>query len=121
MEINISVLYGILRNVARQGEEKGQITYKEVSEEYQNLTGDWHEPHGSWSEPLGQINNILSSGGLPPLSAVVVLGNTRFPGNSFWGSAPNVRDKPQEEADIEQAYLKIWREVLSADWPEALP
>lgn len=124
MDINISMLYEILREVVRQGnidENKGLITYGDVSKEYEILTGVNHSPHGTWDVPLGQINNICNNHGLPPISAVVVLSDTHVPGNGFWGCAPNVPNKPLDENEALSTWLDIWkREVLSADWPETL-
>lgn len=117
MLIDIHILYEILREVARQGEKdenKGIITYGNVSKEYEIITGILHSPHGTWDHPLGQINERCNNNILPPISAVVVLQDNHLPGNGFWGSAPNVPNRPLVESKILSTWFEIWREVLNA-------
>ena len=116
--MDLEALYAILVQAARC---KGQITYSELSNAYLEATGDWHEPHGSWDAPLGEINVATHSAGLPALSAVVVLKESREPGGLFWGSSPNVPAKPSNEVARIALYGQILGQVHAATWPEALP
>jgi hypothetical protein len=116
--MDLQALYAILVEVARA---RGQITYSELSERYHTATGDWHEPHGSWDVPLGEINVALHGAGLPALSAVVVLQETREPGGRFWGSSPNVPARPAGMVASIAAYGGILGQVHAANWPATLP
>lgn len=116
--MNLQELYAVLVEIARA---RGQLTYGELSQRYHERTGDWHEPHGSWDVPLGEVNVALHEAGLPPLSAVVVLQDTREPGGLFWGCSPNVPNRPSGEVARIAAYGRLLGQVHAASWPEALP
>src|SRR5215207_8316490 len=116
--MDLQALYAILVQVARR---RGQITYTDLSNAYQEAAGEWHEPHGSWDGPLGEVNVAAHSAGLPALSAVVVLKETREPGGLFWGSSPGVPVKPRDEVTRIGLYGQILGRVHAATWPETLP
>lgn len=99
--IDLNVLFAILSEVARS---RMQITYGELSQRYFEETEDWHEPHGTWDEPLGELNRLVHANGLPAISAVVVLQDTREPGGKFWGSSPNVPRRPTDDVRRIAAY-----------------
>lgn len=115
--MDLQTLYAILVEVAAS---RMQITYGELSQRYHVQTGDWHEPHGSWDEPLGEVNIALHATGLPPLSAVVVLQDTREPGGRFWGSSPNVPNRPGDQVARITAYGQILAQVHDTNWPVTL-
>jgi len=117
---NLDDLYVVLRGWAVA--KPGQIhPYSELSRQYQARTGDWFEPHGSWDAPLGALNNRLHAVGAPALSALVVLKETRIPGDDFWGSAPNVPARPKGEIERLAEWSKIVAKVHGYAWPNALP
>ena len=116
--MNLQALYAVLAQVAR---DQGQITYGELSQRYYDATGDWYEPHGSWDVPLGEVNVAVHAASLPPLSAVVVLQETREPGGRFWGSSPNIPARPGNDIARITAYGRILRDVHAANWPATLP
>jgi hypothetical protein len=92
-----------------------------LSQRYHEETGDWHEPHGSWDVPLGEVNVALHAANLPPLSAVVVLQETREPGGRFWGSSPNVPNRPADEVARIAVYGQLLGQVHAANWPAEMP
>ncbi len=116
--MDLHALFAILSQVAR---DQGQITYGDLSRLYHEATGEWHEPFGSWDVPLGEINVALHNAGLPALSAVVVLQETREPGGRFWESSPNIPARPRNEVARIAAYGRILHDVHAANWPAALP
>ncbi len=80
-------LWRILAAVAKR---KALITYLELTDAYFKATGDvvpYHlEGGGSgWSEPLRLITLGCHANGDPPLSALVILDDTKMPGYGFWG------------------------------------
>lgn len=117
-DMDLQSLYTLLVEVARN---RRQITYGELSQRYHEQMGDWYEPHGSWDEPLGDVNIALHAAGLPPLSAVVVLQDTREPGGRFWGSSPNVPDRPSDQMARIAAYGELLGQVHDVNWPVTLP
>ena len=116
--MDLETLYAILVGSARH---QTQITYSELSEAYFKRTEDWHEPHGSWDDPLGELNHMLHGNGWPPLSAVVVLGETKQPGGGFWASCPNIPARPRDELARIATYGQILAGVHAAKWPERMP
>src|SRR4051794_29538174 len=64
MDIDLDALYAVLAPVARN---QTWIFYSDVSQQYLERTGHWHEPHGSWDESLGQLNQALNSLRWPPV------------------------------------------------------
>jgi hypothetical protein len=116
--MDYQTLYSILSDVARRG---GQITYTELSEAYAAKSGEWIEPHGGWDDPLGELNRALQSAGHGPLSAVVVLKETREPGGKFWESSSNVPRRPANGMARSVEYGRILGEVHASQWPDSLP
>lgn len=116
--MDFDALYAILVGVARRGD---QITYTELSRAYHQATGEWREPHGGWDDPLGELNQRLYAAGLQPLSAVVVLKETRQPGVRFWESSPNVPRRPSNVGARVEAYNRILAAVHQARWFDAFP
>ncbi len=117
-KINLEDLYTILAPVAIS---KGQITYGQLSDRYYERTHELYEPHGTWDEPLGRLNKELDAIRWPPLSAVVVLKETREPGNGFWESSPNIPARPSDDMARITLYSQILRQVHSAPWPVTKP
>lgn len=113
--IDDNTLLEILIGWAESGSPK---SYTDLSNAYQERTGDWYEPHGSWDVPLGRINNRLALKGAPAISSLVILKGANEPGGNFWGCAPNVPPRPKEEIDRLAALNKIWTEVFNYDWHE---
>ena len=116
--IDLNVLYAILAEVARNGE---LLTYGELSQRYSDQTQEWHEPHGTWDEPLGELNRLLRDLHWPALSSVVVLKESREPGGQFWGSSPNLPERPANAIQRIALYGQILAEVHAAPWPDATP
>ena len=116
--MNLEIIYSILAATARN---KDQLTYSDLSDEYYEKTQEWHEPHGSWDSPLGELNCNLNALGWPPLSAVVVLKDTKEPGGAFWGSTPNVPNRPTTKLDRTLVYSQLLREVHETKWPDEMP
>lgn len=96
-------------------------TYGDLSRDYEARTGDWFEPHGSWDHPLGALNQRLGKVGAPALSALVVLQDSSEPGAGFWGSAPNVPQRPRDEVTRLVEWSRIVKDVLAYQWPRNLP
>lgn len=111
-------LYPILREWALAGRPQ---YYSDLSAAYHERTGEWFEPHGSWDIPLGALNNRLAAAGAPPLSALVMLRETSEPGGGFWGSAPNVPQRPRSETARAVAWSRMVTAVIEYPWPERLP
>jgi len=118
MDIDLDALYAVLVPVARR---QSQLTYAELSQAYYDRTQDWHEPHGTWDIPLGQLNQMLHAVRWPPLSAVVVLQDTREPGGGFWESSPNIPARPADDLARIALYGQILRRVHEARWPDTMP
>jgi hypothetical protein len=114
---DLEVLYAILRTVASR---HALITYGDLSQSYLAATGVWFEPRGSWDDPLGDLNDRLDRQGLPPLSAVVVLSETREPGGGFW-KCPSVGKRPPGKDERSQRWSGLVKQVHGARWPAALP
>lgn len=111
--IDVHILFEILIEWAESGAPK---TYTDLSNAYQEKTGEWHEPHGSWDAPLGRLNNRLAGKGAPAISSLVILKGANEPGGNFWGCAPNVPERPREEKERLAALNKIWTAVFNYDW-----
>lgn len=94
MKPSIDTVYNILKCWAA---DKKPRTYTDLSTEYEDKTGEWYEPHGSWDAPLGTLNNLLADAGAPAISALVILKGKNEPGDNFWGCAPNVPSRPNDE------------------------
>ena len=117
MPIEISILYSILRDIASRPDI---ITYSELSHAYYAATNEWHDPHGSWDFPLGELNIRLHDLGLPPLSAVVVLNETKEPGGRFWGSTPGIPPRPNNDLERTISWSNIVNAVQATRWPCAI-
>jgi hypothetical protein len=115
---DIQNIYNILVDWA---ENAGPQPYKKLSEDYQNLTGQWYEPHGSWDKSLGEINTRLSAIGAPAITSLVILKGKNEPGGNFWGCADNVPQKPMNDSERISTWLEIVKEVKGYDWPTTLP
>ncbi|MBM9514698.1 hypothetical protein [Desulfogranum marinum] len=118
MAPSIEEVYSILR---KWGIDNEPHSYTDLSVEYQQQTGKWLEPHGSWDNTLGVINNILAEINAPALSAVVIYKDGDEPGRSFWGSAPNVPERPQDDLVRLAEWNRILKDIKQYDWPELLP
>lgn len=118
MSPRIEDVYAILKQWAIDGEPQ---SYSDLSKAYHKLTDDWFEPHGSWDNTLGTINNRLSKIGAPALSVLVILKEENEPGGEFWGSAPNVPERPRNELARVTEWNRIVKDVCAYDWPELLP
>jgi hypothetical protein len=119
MTPDLDELYAVLSEWAVAGKAR---TYGELSRAYHARTGDWFEPHGSWDAPLGYLNNRLYVAiRAPALSALVILQNTNEPGGRFWGCAPNVPKRPQNDIARLFEWNRILKDVLAYQWPPILP
>lgn len=118
MKPDVSHLYVVLRQWAVA---KKPQTYTQLSHEYYKKTGVWFEPHGSWDAPLGELNNLLASASAPAISALVVLQETKEPGDGFWGCASNVPSRPKKDIDRLAVWSHIVKNVIVFNWPIALP
>ncbi len=114
----IEDVYSILRQWAIK---RAPQSYSDLSNAYHALTGDWFEPHGSWDKPLGKLNIRLSEIGAPALSALVILKGANEPGGNFWGCAPNVPKRPNDENTRLSEWSRIVDDVCAYVWPELLP
>jgi hypothetical protein len=120
--IDLAVLYGILRGVAKRQQI---ISYEDLSRLYQEATGDWHEPHGTWDSPLAEVNGHTKAASLPPISALVTYkpqegSNLEPPGSGFWGS-PGVPPRPGRADNRLLVWMGFVNLVHRAEWPERLP
>jgi len=120
MKPDVAHVYAVLRHWATAGRAKPQ-SYTQLSHDYHALTGEWFEPHGSWDTPLGELNKILASVGAPALSALVVLQETKEPGDGFWGCAPNVPYRPKKDIDRLTEWSRIVTAIGNYNWPASLP
>lgn len=118
MKPDVGHVYAVLRQWAMAGKPQ---TYKQLSLDYHSRTGDWLEPHGTWEAPLGELNSLLVSVGAPALSALVVLQETREPGDGFWGCAANVPSRPKKDIDRLAEWTRIFTAVIKYRWPVTLP
>lgn len=118
MKPDIDNIYAVLRQWAVAGKPQ---TYTQLSHDYLARTGEWYEPHGSWDAPLGELNTHLASVGAPALSALVVLHETKEPGDGFWGCASNVPPRPRKDIDRLAEWSRIVKAVICFSWPVALP
>jgi hypothetical protein len=118
MTPDLDELYEVLRQWAVGGKPQ---TYGDLSRAYHARTGDWYEPHGSWDGPLGELNNRLAVVGAPALSALVILQDGNEPGGRFWGCAPNVPRRPQNDIARLAEWDRIVKAVLAYRWPAMLP
>lgn len=116
--MKLDTVYSILTDTAKM---EIQITYGELSQKYFDREQEWHDPHGSWDEPLGELNRLLHDAGLPPLSSVVVMQETKEPGGGFWESSPNVPRRPAQEIARIAAYSRLLKTVYAATWPDTVP
>jgi hypothetical protein len=120
--IDLKVLYGVLREVARR---EGVISYEELSRLYHEAGGDWHDPEGTWDVPLAALNGRARAAGLPPISALVTSKprageNFGPPGGGFWDS-PGVPPRPARTADRLMIWMGFVNLAYRAAWPEELP
>lgn len=122
---NLDDLYVILSDWARR---KTFQTYTDLSHAYRARTNDWFEPHGSWDAPLGSLNRRLHSAlNAPAISALVVRkpapssGGTQEPGGGFWGCAPNVPPRPQNDLTRVAEWSRILNDVFAYAWPATMP
>ena len=120
MKPDVGHLYEVLRQWATVGKGAPQ-TYTQLSQDYKARTGEWFEPHGSWDAPLGELNQLLASIGAPALSALVVLQETREPGDGFWGCASNVPSRPKKNIDRLAEWSGIVSKIVDFEWPTTLP
>ena len=120
MKPDVGHLYAVLRQWVAAGNARPQ-TYTQLSHDYHDRTGEWFEPHGSWDAPLGELNNILAAAGAPALSALVILNETKEPGDRFWGCAPNVPPRPKKEIDRLTEWSRIVADIGKFNWPASLP
>ena len=118
MKPDVGNVYVVLRQWAAAGKPQ---TYKQLSLDYHTRTGEWFEPHGSWEAPLGELNNLLALAGAPALSALVVLQDTKEPGDGFWGCASNVPSRPKKDIDRLAEWSRIVSDVIKFQWPATLP
>lgn len=118
MKPDVGHLYTVLRQWAVA---KNRQTYMQLSHDYHKQTGVWFEPHGNWDTPLGDLNNLLASVGAPALSALVVLQETKEPGDGFWGCASNAPSRPKNDIDRLAVWSLIVKDVIAFNWPVALP
>jgi len=119
--IDLTVLYGILRDVATN---KGIVSHEDLSRLYHEATGNWHEPKGTWNVPLAEVNGYVKAAGLPPLSAVVTDNprqedNFGPPTSGFWDS-PGVPPRPGRNADRLLVWMGFVNLAHRAAWPQAL-
>jgi hypothetical protein len=117
--IDLDIVYEILVSAAKTPDRP--FTYSDLSERYQESTGEYHEPYGSWDAPLGDVNRRVANAGLPPLSVIVWLKETYQPGGGFWGASPNAPARPKNERERDALLLRLLNEVWAANWPAALP
>jgi hypothetical protein len=120
--IDLAVLYAILRGVAGR---RGIVSYEDLSQLYQEATGDWHEPQSTWDPPLATVNGRTRAAGLPPLSALVTYRpdpDAGFgpPGAGFWDS-PGVPPRPRRPDDRLMVWMGFVNLAHQAAWPETLP
>lgn len=120
MKPDVGHVYAVLRKWVVAGNARPQ-TYSQLSHDYGALTGEWFEPHGSWDAPLGELNNLLASIGAPALSALVILNDTKEPGDGFWGCAPNVPPRPKREIDRLTVWSGIVGDIGKFNWTASLP
>jgi hypothetical protein len=111
MEIDLSVLYRLLRAIAVTQEEP--VTYAELSRRYQRATGKWINPHFGWSRWLGELARRCG-GQRPPLAALVINGARGLPGPGFWGHPHAPAESSRE------AWIPICHRVYEEEWPAEL-
>ena len=118
--IDLGVLYGVLREVARG---KGVVGHDDLSRLYHEATGDYHDPINAWPAPLAEVNG--DPGGRPAApfrrrdGPAPAGGELRAPGDRLLG-VPGSPPKPRKAAD----QLLIWMGFVNlahrAAWPETL-
>jgi hypothetical protein len=121
---NLHVIYAILREWAVN---RRIDTYGALSTAYEAMTGTWFNPHLAWGAPLGELNRRLHEQiGAPALSALVVRQDRHGrpghdPGAGFWGCAPNVPPRPDDDDDRRNEWMRIVAAVHNYNWPGQLP
>jgi hypothetical protein len=124
MEVDLNILYRLLRAVAVR---KDLIVYTQLSEQYEQETGDWVDPHLGWRFPLANIAYRCAGLCRPkhqPILPAIVINNPEGPselrgrpGLGFWGlrSAAGVvltPDRPSEDA-----WVAMCGAVYRQEWP----
>lgn len=127
MEVDLHTLYRLLRAVATRSD---LIVFTQLSEQYEQQTGDWVDPHLGWRFPLVTIarrcTGLCRLQHRPILSAIVINnpeGPSDLPGRpglGFWGlrtgdGATLTPDRPSEDA-----WVAMCGAVYRQEWPAEL-
>ena len=113
-----TAIYSILQR--RVPAATPEIPYRELVEALQPLGAPYSNLH--WRDPrldqaLGDLVEACRAAGLPAISAIVVNGETRRPGRSYYSVAhPDVADEMQQEI----AWARERDAVASRTYPPTL-
>ena len=125
MDVDLHVLYRLLRAIALRGDT---IVYTDLSERYEQQTGDWVDPHVGWRLPLLDIAYRcagLCRPGHQPILTALVINNPQgqshlagLPGKGFWGlRCADGRVLTPDRPSVE-AWAPLCVAVSQQDWPE---
>ena len=129
MEVNLELLFQILRDIALRElnlSMPGFIGYRELSQQYaERPGGDWIEPHQGWDESLAEIDrrcvNIFREGFRPVLSVIVVhQDGDRRPGGGFWGIRTLDGQQVTPRQRSEEEWVAMCNAVYAYSWPPSL-
>jgi hypothetical protein len=127
MEVDLNVLYGLLRAVAVRSD---LIVYTQLSELYEQQTGDWVDPHLGWRLPLATIARRCAGLCRPrhrPILSAIVINNPEGPsdvpgrpGLGFWGLRTVGGAALTPERPSEDDWVGMCGAVYRQEWPVEL-
>jgi len=125
MEVDLHILYRLLRAVAVR---RDLIVYTPLSEQYEQQTGDWVDPHLGWRFPLANIAyrcaGLCRAGHQPILPALVINdpeGPSDVPGRpgmGFWGLRCSNGQVLTPDQPSDAAWSAMCTAVYQQNWPE---
>ena len=124
MDVDLRVLYRLLRAVAALGPAERLITYGDLSSRYEQQTGDWINPHRNGSQPLAEIDRRcvgLCHGEHRPIISTIVVGQEGMPGGGFWGIEGHDGVLVTLAEPDDEAWVRMVEAVHAEDWPEGRP
>jgi hypothetical protein len=120
VEVDLRVLYGLLRAVAVA---RGMITYGDLSRRYEQQTGNLVDPHRGWGLPLADIDRrcmALCHGHHRPILSAIVVSQEGTPGAGFWGIENHEGGLVTPAVPDDAAWVQMVTAVHAQGWPEDL-
>ncbi len=124
MGVDLLILNRLLRAVAVQSR---LIVYTELSEQYEQETGTWIDPHLGWRFPMAEIAKHCASLCRPrhqPILSALVINNPEGqlelpgrPGMGFWGLQTDSGQQLTPAEPSEEAWIGMVAAVHRQVWP----